>query len=88
MTLNLRERIDPATVVDEFVYDHHVYTRAGLVAQGRWGEVSGVRRTHYCGAYWRWGFHEDGVWSALRACEGIAAPSAIPAPTLALARAA
>ncbi len=26
-----------------------------------------MRRTHYCGAYWRWGFHEDGVWSALRA---------------------
>ena len=37
-------------------------------AQERWDEVSGVNRTHYCGAYWRYGFHEDGLWSALRAC--------------------
>jgi uncharacterized protein len=32
--------------------------------------VSGVRRTHYCGAYWGYGFHEDGVVSALRVCAG------------------
>ena len=31
-------------------------------------EVSGVRRTHYCGAYWGYGFHEDGVVSGLRVC--------------------
>jgi predicted NAD/FAD-binding protein len=37
-----------------------------VAAQRRWAEISGTRRTHYCGAYWRWGFHEDGVWSALR----------------------
>ena len=37
-----------------------------VAAQGRWSEISGHNRTHYCGAYWRWGFHEDGVWSALR----------------------
>ena len=35
-------------------------------AQQRWGEVSGVNRTHYCGAYWLYGFHEDGLHSALR----------------------
>ena len=49
-------------------YHHPVYTPAGLAAQRRWDEVSGVRRTHYCGAYWGYGFHEDGVWSALRVC--------------------
>ena len=38
-----------------------------MAAQDRHGEISGVQRTHYCGAYWRWGFHEDGVASALRA---------------------
>jgi predicted NAD/FAD-binding protein len=49
-------------------YDHPVYTPAGLAAQRRFDEVSGVRRTHYCGAYWGYGFHEDGVVSALRVC--------------------
>jgi predicted NAD/FAD-binding protein len=42
-------------------------------AQSRHGEISGTRNTHYCGAYWGWGFHEDGVVSALRACEPISA---------------
>ena len=59
-------------------FDHPVYTRAGLAAQRRWAEISGARRTHYCGAYWRWGFHEDGVWSALRACARAAAPPRRP----------
>ncbi len=54
-----------------FHYDHPVYTAAGVAAQARHAEISGVRRTHYCGAYWGWGFHEDGVVSALRACREI-----------------
>jgi predicted NAD/FAD-binding protein len=33
--------------------------------------VSGVNRTHYCGAYWSWGFHEDGVQSGLRVARAI-----------------
>ena len=43
-----------------------VQRAASIAAQGRWAEVSGVNRTHYCGAYWRYGFHEDGVMSAQR----------------------
>ena len=42
-------------------------TPAGVAAQRRHGEISGVNRTHYCGAWWRYGFHEDGVVSALDA---------------------
>ena len=42
-----------------------------MAAQARHAEISGVDRTHYCGAYWRWGFHEDGVWSAR--CEALRA---------------
>jgi predicted NAD/FAD-binding protein len=71
VTLNRGEEIDPAKVLRRFEYDHPVYTAAGVAAQGRHAEISGVRRTHYCGAYWGWGFHEDGVVSALRACAGI-----------------
>ena len=47
-------------------YAHPVYTPDGVEAQSHWASITGVGRTHYCGAYWRWGFHEDGVWSALR----------------------
>ena len=60
-----------------FTYDHPVYTAAGVAAQARRAEVSGVRRTHYCGAYWGWGFHEDGVVSGLRACEELGAAAVL-----------
>ena len=52
-------------------YAHPVYTNPGMAAQARWAEISGVDRVHYCGAYWRWGFHEDGAWSALRVSEAL-----------------
>jgi predicted NAD/FAD-binding protein len=71
VTLNRGAEIDPAKTIRRFEYDHPVYTAAGVAAQGRREEISGVRRTHYCGAYWGWGFHEDGVLSALRACGGL-----------------
>ncbi len=51
----------------------------GVAAQRRHAEINGRNRTHYCGAYWGWGFHEDGVVSALRACDSLVA-SMPPAP--------
>src|ERR671919_1346464 len=69
VTLNRTEAIDPERVIGSRKFSHPVFTRAALAAQRRWGEVSGVRRTHYCGAYWGYGFHEDGVQSGLRVCE-------------------
>ncbi len=75
LTLNRGEAIDPEQAIARFEYEHPVYTAAGVAAQARHAEISGVRRTHYCGAYWGWGFHEDGVLSAIRACEQIAAES-------------
>jgi predicted NAD/FAD-binding protein len=71
VTLNRDEEIDPEKVLRRFSYDHPVYTAEGVSAQAHHDEISGVRHTHYCGAYWGWGFHEDGVLSALRACERI-----------------
>ena len=67
VTLNRTEDVDPAKVIKTIQYAHPVFTREGVAAQARHGEISGVNRTHYCGAYWRWGFHEDGVVSAQRA---------------------
>jgi uncharacterized protein len=70
VTLNRSEAIDPEKVIRTISYEHPVYTPAGMSAQSRHGAISGLHsRTHYCGAYWGWGFHEDGVRSALRACE-------------------
>jgi predicted NAD/FAD-binding protein len=66
VTLNDTQNIDPARILRVMRYQHPVYTPAGIAAQKRHGEVNGHRRTWYCGAYWRFGFHEDGVVSALR----------------------
>jgi predicted NAD/FAD-binding protein len=71
VSLNMADRIDPAKVIRTIRYSHPVFTPDGVAAQGRQPEISGVSRTHYCGAYWRWGFHEDGVVSALNALRGV-----------------
>jgi len=66
VTLNRTEAIAPAKVIRKIQYHHPVFTPAGVAAQAERAAISGTdRRTHYAGAYWRWGFHEDGVVSAL-----------------------
>ena len=69
VTLNRTTDIDPARVLRRLTYHHPVYTPEGLAAQARHAEVNGVNRTYFCGAYWRYGFHEDGVVSALAALD-------------------
>ena len=69
VTLNRSEAIDPERIIRRIAYQHPVFTAAGEAAQRRHGEISGRDRTHYCGAYWGWGFHEDGVVSAIRVAE-------------------
>ena len=71
VSLNMSDRIDPAKVIRTIDYSHPVFTPEGVAAQGRQMEISGADRIHYCGAYWRWGFHEDGVVSALNALERV-----------------
>ena len=66
VTLNHTEAIDPDKVIRTIPYAHPVYTAQGQAAQQRHHEISGQNRTHYCGAYWGWGFHEDGVKSGER----------------------
>ena len=77
VTLNLQRADRRREVIETIPYAHPVITHESVAAQRRWAEISGVDRIHYCGAYWRWGFHEDGCWSALRACDGVrrAAPA-------------
>lgn len=71
VSLNLEDRIDPAKVIQRMTYHHPVYTARAVAAQARWGEISGRNRAHFCGAYWGFGFHEDGVKSALRVCDSL-----------------
>jgi predicted NAD/FAD-binding protein len=69
VTLNRTQEIDPRHVIRTIRYAHPVYTAAGVQAQERFDEISARDRVHFCGAYWGWGFHEDGVVSALRVAE-------------------
>jgi len=69
VTLNRPQEIDGEKVFKRMLYAHPVYSPAGIAAQKRREEINGVRRTFYCGAYWSYGFHEDGVKSALAVCK-------------------
>ena len=69
LTLNRGDRVDADKVLGRYVYQHPVFTAAAVAAQRRRHEINGVRRTYYCGAYWSYGFHEDGVKSALVSVE-------------------
>lgn len=73
VTLNATAEIDPDCVLARFAYAHPSLDRPAIAAQRRWAEVNGPRRTWFCGAYWRYGFHEDGLQSAVRVAEGIGA---------------
>ncbi len=68
VSLNMDAQINPRNILRSFTYDHPVFTREAFNSQKRWNEISGKNRTHFCGAYWGYGFHEDGVKSALQVC--------------------
>jgi predicted NAD/FAD-binding protein len=78
VTLNRTAAIDPDQIIRTMQYEHPVYMPEGVAAQSRHHEISGCNRTHYCGAYWGWGFHEDGVRSALRVVRELGARRAEP----------
>ena len=69
VTLNRNNEIAPDKIIKSLDYDHPLYTPAGVAAQQRQHEINGVNRSYFCGAYWRYGFHEDGVVSAINALQ-------------------
>lgn len=83
VTLNQSEMIRPEHVRAVCHYDHPLFTLEGIAAQARWNDVNGVLDSWYCGAWWRNGFHEDGVWSATRVVDALQQHAA----TVALAKA-
>jgi predicted NAD/FAD-binding protein len=77
VTLNRTAAIDPAKVLSRMQYHHPVYSHASVAAQARKAEIQGRRRTWFAGAYWGWGFHEDGMRSAVEvaAAHGVRWPA-------------
>ena len=73
VSLNLEDRIDPRKVLRRMVYHHPVFTPEGIRAQLRHAEIDGAAGVHFAGAYWGYGFHEDGVRSALAVAARIGA---------------
>jgi predicted NAD/FAD-binding protein len=69
VTLNPPVPIRPDLVLATMAYRHPLYTARAILSQRRWAEVSGPRGTHFAGAYWFYGFHEDGLRSAARVAE-------------------
>jgi predicted NAD/FAD-binding protein len=74
VTLNRDDVIRAERVLARFDYAHPVFDRPAIAAQQRHEELNGQRRTWFCGAYWGFGFHEDGVQSALTVCRRLAGP--------------
>ena len=69
VTLNMPEKIHPDRVLQRIIYHHPVYDPDSLNARRKQDELNGKNRTYFCGAYWGYGFHEDGVNSALAVCK-------------------
>ena len=69
VSLNLAKAVDPSKIYREMIYHHPVYNPESLTARHSHSEINGVNRTYYAGAYWGYGFHEDGVASALEVCK-------------------
>ncbi|MFO0688314.1 MAG: FAD-dependent oxidoreductase [Myxococcota bacterium] len=73
VTLNGSERIDPARILGRYDYAHPILDGPAIDAQREHARIDGVGGIHFCGAWWRWGFHEDGLASALRVVQSIEA---------------
>jgi uncharacterized protein len=73
VTLNRGDAIDPARVLRRMSYEHPLYTAASVAARARKGEIQGRRRTWFAGAYWGWGFHEDGIRSGYAVADALLA---------------
>ncbi|MBS0379430.1 MAG: FAD-dependent oxidoreductase [Proteobacteria bacterium] len=87
VSLNPQFEIEPRRVLRRLDYAHPLFTEAAVAAQGRRHEIQGRLRTWFAGAYWGFGFHEDGVRSAVEVCRALGVRTGIareaPAPVTA-----
>lgn len=75
-TLNPNKPYAEGSVLEELCFDHPLFTPAAIEAQKRLPEIQGTGGVFYAGAWQRYGFHEDGLLSAMRVASllGVAAP--------------
>ncbi|MCP3907711.1 MAG: NAD(P)-binding protein [Oceanicoccus sp.] len=73
VTLNATESIDSSKILGQYNYSHPVFSLQSVAAAERWGDINGVNRTWFCGAYWANGFHEDGASSGIRVAKALGA---------------
>jgi len=69
VTLNQKEAIDPNEILREFTYHHPIFSSESIQAQQQRKQICGINHTHFAGAYWHSGFHEDGVRSAVEVAQ-------------------
>ena len=67
VTLNPEREPAPETVIRRMSYAHPVYTSESVSTQAELPRLNGRNRSHFSGAYFANGFHEDGVVSAINA---------------------
>ena len=79
VSLGCSAHIDPARVLEAKTFRHPIFDSKAVAAQDRFEEIDGARGVHYCGAYWKFGFHEDGVQSARRVLERLGVDPRLPA---------
>jgi predicted NAD/FAD-binding protein len=65
VTLNQKDDIAPKKLLREFTYHHPIFSTNSIKAQQQRHTICGLNHTHFAGAYWHSGFHEDGVRSAV-----------------------
>lgn len=80
VTLNRDQSIDPKKILRRMVYHHPIYTETSVAAQTRKAEIQGQRNTWFAGAYWGWGFHEDGMRSAVEVARSLGSQSFVATP--------
>ncbi|NNN08115.1 MAG: NAD(P)-binding protein [Acidimicrobiaceae bacterium] len=73
LTLNECDAVDPDHVLASMTYWHPVFDSSAMSAQRRHAEISGRDAISYVGAYWGYGFHEDGARSAVEVCRSLGA---------------
>lgn len=76
VTLNPAQPIAQDKLFNAHAFTHPVFTNEAVAAQARIPEIQGKRGLWFCGAYQRNGFHEDGLWSAVRVAQmmGVGVP--------------
>jgi predicted NAD/FAD-binding protein len=68
LSINLAHKIAPEKIIHRMSYAHPCFNQPALNAQKKRNDINGKNNTYFCGAYWGFGFHEDGVTSALEVC--------------------